>query len=206
MARPALTDLVSGQQSWDATVNLNNDVITEGPFPPVQYATVTALLAVNAALYEDCLATTDDTHEVWASDGTSWRVVGHLGPLNNNGARGRDFTEANELTLSGADETWTGAFPAGSFDRAVSLRVTEVVTSGDGGTSFDVGDGSDQDRYAATVAFTNGTTKTPANATAAFDAGTAAAGNVVITCVGGTFSGGKVRLIVTYRTLTAPTS
>lgn len=206
MTRPTLSYPASAQQGWDGRINDNFDVLVGGPFPVYQAATVSALLAANPANYEDCLAATQDTHEVWMSDGSAWHVVGRCAAENCNGARAWRFTVANELTLSGADETWSGAFPAGSFSRGVSGRMTELGTSGDGGTGSDIGDGTDDDRYKANLPFTAGGTFTPADATADPTTWTAAAGDVVVTCLGGTYSGGKIRLVVTYVLLTAPTS
>lgn len=206
MARPTLEEIDHGQASADATVNDNFAILVDGPIPIYQAADVATLLAVNAANYENCLAVTADTDELWQSNGSAWV---HYGPghVNLNGARGLLKVATSLLSgLSGATATATGIFPAGCVRLGVSLRVTTAVTSGDGGTSFNVGDGTDADRYAATVAFTLGTTKTPADGTATPLEWLAAAGNVVLTCVGGTFNAGAVRLVAYYLQLTAPTS
>jgi hypothetical protein len=202
MARPTLTDVEHGQQSWDATINDNNDVITGGPFPLKQYANFAALPAAGADNV-DCLAVTEDTDELWISDGTNWR---HYGPghVNLNGARGLLKTDTTLLSaLSGATATWTNAFPAGAIRLGVAGRVTTLIT---GATSFDVGDGSDQDRYANDKAVALNTTFTPADGTATPLEWAAAASNVVLTANGSNFTGGAVRLVAYYLQLTAPTS
>jgi hypothetical protein len=207
MARPELPDIDAGLEAWDALLEQWKDILTDGPFPIKFYATVSALPAAGADNL-NCLAVTLDTKELWHSDGTAWRIVGGgTGHVDASGARA-ELKKATTLLspLAGATATWTGAFPAGVHALGVSARVTTLVTSGDGGTSFNVGDGTDADRYAATVAFAVGTTKTPADATADPSGWRAAAGNVVLTCVGGTFSAGAVRLVAYYLQLTAPTS
>jgi hypothetical protein len=202
MARPTLTDLAAGQLAAESTINDNNAVITGGPFPIKQYANFAALPAAGADNV-DCLAATEDTDELWISDGSAWRTIGG-GHLNANGARGRLVVATTLLSpMAGATMTWAGAFPAGSRAIGVSLRVTTLVT---GATSFDVGDGTDVDRYAAAVALAAGTTKTPANATADPGGWRAAAGDVVLTANGSNFTGGAVRVVALYEELTAPTS
>lgn len=206
--RPTLTPLDHEQQSWDSTVNDNNDVLVGGPFPLYQAASYAALISDHPAGADNvnCLAVTADTDEVWQSDGTNWR---HYGPghLQASGARGLLKVATTELSgLSGATATWSTAVPAGAILLGVSLRVTTLVASGDGGTDFDVGDGSDADRFAAAAAFTAGTTKTPADHTATPLAWLGAALDVVLTCNGGTFNAGAVRLVAYYLQLTAPTS
>lgn len=110
------------------------------------------------------------------------------------------------VNLAGATTTATGLFPAKCVRLGVTYRVTTIVTSGDGGTSFNVGDGTDADLYGATIAFAAGTTGNLSQATADPTVWAAAAGDVVFTCVGGTFSGGVVRVNAHFIDLTAPTS
>jgi hypothetical protein len=205
MARPAVTEIEHGQQSWDSDVNDNFAVLVDGPFPIYEVATVTALLAVNPASYDRCLVVTTDTSELWISDGTDWRLFG-TGDLNANGARGRLRVATTLLALpSGGSQTWAGAKPAGARLVGVSGRVTTAIT---GPASVNIGDGTDADRFAAALALTLGTTFTPANATADPGGWTAAAGDVVVTAVGGggAFTAGAIRLVALYEELTAPTS
>jgi hypothetical protein len=203
MARPALVDIDHGQASADAAVNDNFAILVDGPIPLYQAATVTALLAVNAANYENCLAVTADTDELWQSDGANWV---HYGPghVNLNGARGLLKVATTLLaTGSGATQTWSGAFPAGSIRLGVAGRVTTAIT---GATSVDIGDGTDADLYANDLAVALNTTFTPANHTATPLAWAAAAGDVVATANGSNFTAGAIRLVAYYLQLTAPTS
>lgn len=112
------------------------------------------------------------------------------------------------VNLSGATSTASALFPAACIRLGVTARVTTAATSGDGGTSINVGDGTDADRYGAAIAFALGTTVTMANATDDPSSGgwVGATGDVVFTCNGGTFSGGVVRVVAHYLDLTAPTS
>lgn len=206
MARPAYTELVQGQQSGDAVINDNMAIVFDGPFPVYVKDTVANLLADHdPADFDHCLVITEDTGEVWKSDGTDWRIVGNAvqGHKNHNGARAYEVTDSHVFDLS-AYAAWVGAFPAGSLERALSLRVTEAVTFSGGGTTFDVGDGSDADMFAGAVAAALGTTKTPADRTA--DPNGAAAKDVALTPDAGAFTDGEVRAFVYYRLVTAPTS
>lgn len=201
MARPALTPLDSGQQSWDATINDNNDVMTDGPLPVVRYAAPANLPTPGS--YEECLATTEAPSELWHSDGSEWRTHGPGSP-DNSGARGGVETVSEHLTgLSGASVATSGLIPAGVFLLGVSIRVTTIVA---GPTDFDVGDGTDADRFAATVALAAGTTKTPADATADPTGWAAGAREVTLTANGGNFTSGAVRVVASFVRLTAPTA
>lgn len=110
---------------------------------------------------------------------------------------------ASSGALSGASYTFTNALPAGAIILGVTVRVTTTIT---GATTFDVGDGTDVDRYGATVALASGTTTTFASATASPLEWRSAAGDVVLTANGSDFTGGVVRICVHYLTGTAPTS
>jgi hypothetical protein len=81
-----------------------------------------------------------------------------------------------------------------------------VTTTITGATSFDIGDGTDVDRWGAAIALTSGTTTSLANITISNPVYYAAATNVVLTANGANFTAGAVRLTVHYLTLTAATS
>jgi len=110
------------------------------------------------------------------------------------------------VNLTGASTTATGLFPAKSYHLGVTARITTGVTSGDGGTSIDVGDGTDVDRYAAALGFTVNGTVDMSLATADPTGWLSGAGDVVFTCNAGTFSGGVVRVVAHYIDLSPPTS
>lgn len=72
MSRPTLTDIASGQESWDTTINANQDKLTAAPLPVVEYATLAALNSgAPASSYDRCVAATADGL-YWVSDGTQW--------------------------------------------------------------------------------------------------------------------------------------
>jgi hypothetical protein len=105
---------------------------------------------------------------------------------------------------SGSTCTWSSAIPDGATVRSVTARVNTAIT---GCTSIDIGDGSDVDMWGATIGVTLGTTTTSANYTTASAVGLrTATTNVVVTCNGGTFSAGVVRLTAIYDADTAATS
>jgi hypothetical protein len=115
-----------------------------------------------------------------------------------------------ELTgLTGATATTSslipaGFIPAGSMVIGVTTRVNTLIT---GATSYDIGDGTDVDRWGATIAVALSTTSGPADYTDnTIQWQTAAAGDVVLTANGPNFSAGAVRITVAYISLTPPTS
>lgn len=107
-----------------------------------------------------------------------------------------------------ADTKLTAVFliPAGSHLLGLTARITTSFGTSTGLTDFDVGDGTDIDRWANSLAITAGTTLDLTNATAAFSGDFAAANDVVLTANGGNFdTTGVIELIAHYITLTAPT-
>lgn len=193
MTRPALTDIDSGQEAWDSTVNDAWDVLTGAPFPVKEYADKTALDAATPSSYPRCLAVTTSPPMLWVSTGTGWVPTGIAVAVHDTGA-----------LPAAATYTWTAAFPAKVRRIGVAGRVTTAVT---GVTSTDVGDhgAADPDMYADNVAVTLGTTFADA-ATADPGGWAATAQDVVLTAVGGNFSGGAFRLYAFYIPTFAPTS
>jgi hypothetical protein len=107
--------------------------------------------------------------------------------------------------MSGATLTLTNLIPAGSVVFSVTVHPTTAIASGDGGTTYSVGDGTDVDRWGAAIAFAADVTL--ANATITSIPIYAATTSVVLTCDGGkTFNAGVVRVTVHYLTATAATS
>lgn len=129
-------------------------------------------------------------------------VVAVLESTNNSSTNIHQIT-ASSGALSGASYSFSNALPAGAIILGVTVRVTTTIT---GATSFSIGDGTDVDRYGATIALASGTTTTFASATASPLEWRSAVGNVVLTANGSNFTGGVVRLCVHYLTGTAPTS
>lgn len=107
--------------------------------------------------------------------------------------------------LSGGTATLSSLIPAGAVVLGTCARVTTTIT---GCTSFQIGDGTDVDRFGNAIALTSGTTTTNANWTISTVPSYAAATDIVLTAVGGgaSFTGGVVRMVIYYAATTAPTS
>ena len=112
--------------------------------------------------------------------------------------------KTTEITCNGATETWTSAIPAGSIVLGITARVTELIT---GATTIDIGD-TDTDLFIDGMAVALNTTANIANSNATFAAPKIyqAQTDITITGIGGAFIGGKLRLVLHYLDLTAPTS
>jgi len=113
--------------------------------------------------------------------------------------------------VSGASVTASSLIPAGSYVLGVTTRVTTTLGNGSGTTGYNVGDGSDVDRWGVATLITSGVVtgastgsfRPTADPTGYFYS----ASNVVITAVGGNFNGtGVIRVTVAYFNMTGPTS
>lgn len=117
------------------------------------------------------------------------------------------YATATVAAAAGATVTATNLIPDGAFLLGVVTRITVTLGNGGGTTGYQIGDGSDADRWGAIAARTAGTTSSNADATAAFTGSFIAANSVVLTAVGGNFDGtGTFRVTVMYIDLTPPTS
>lgn len=74
MAKPTYNTIAHGQQSWDADLDANFDILESQAIPIPAYADKAALPA--AGNYDECIAITQDTNDIWTSDGTSWFKLG----------------------------------------------------------------------------------------------------------------------------------
>ena len=138
------------------------------------------------------------------SPGATLDVAGTIRQKGANGqASDRLDASAEETGLSGATATFTNLIHAGRFYTGVTCRVTTVIT---GPTTFDIGDGSDQDRWGKDIAIAANTTTTIADFQANGFGQAAAAQSVVLTGVGGSFATGAVRCAGHTINLVAPTS
>lgn len=110
--------------------------------------------------------------------------------------------------VTAATITATSLIPAGSLVIGIDMRITTTFDNSSGLTTINIGDGTDADRWGAAIARTSGTTTTLANITITSPVYYAAATNVVLTAVAGTFNvaAGSARLTVHYIDLTAATS
>jgi len=140
----------------------------------------------------------------------AFRATGNNFDVRNDLANGQALTmkaaTTTKTAMSGATVTATNLIPAGSMVIGITVRVTTLIT---GATTFDIGDGTDVDRWGAAIALAAGTTTTIANFTQDTDNGPIyfpSATSVVLTANGSNFTAGAVRITVHYIDLTAPTS
>jgi hypothetical protein len=106
--------------------------------------------------------------------------------------------------ITGATVTVTGHIPAKTWCWGVTIEILEPVTGSL--TTFDVGDGTDVDRWGAAIVLTAGTRTTSTSFTAANSFGffTTTAVDVVLDADGAnTFSSGVVRISTVISDITA---
>lgn len=113
-----------------------------------------------------------------------------------------DYTTARQVTgaLSGASFTFTNIIPSGVLVKAVLTKVTTAIT---GATGYDVGDGTDVDRWAANVLPNLGQGSDVSRYTDPAEAPhyTQSQEDVVITALTSDFTGGEVTCIVIYESI-----
>jgi hypothetical protein len=98
--------------------------------------------------------------------------------------------------LSGASATTTGTFiPDGAVVVGVTTRVGTALT---GATGYQVGDGTDADRWGDITGTAIGTTSDNANWTAGTIECFTAGGNVTLTANGSNFTAGAIEICVFY--------
>jgi hypothetical protein len=102
---------------------------------------------------------------------------------------GASVAKTTLSNVSGASVTATSLIPDGAFLIGVTTKVTTAISGGGGTTGYQVGDGSDADRWGEATTITAGTSTDNTNATANPTGAFTAAQNVVITAVGGNFNG-----------------
>ena len=134
-------------------------------------------------------------------DGAAGQVHA-LAPSYGSDRKLRAYT-AVSTALSGATYTFTNLIPAKSTYLGCVARVTTLIT---GATSFNIGDGTDADRWGAAVALAATTTTTQANFTATPYGWSATAISPVLTAVGSNFTAGVVRLTCFVEEYSGPTS
>lgn len=123
------------------------------------------------------------------------------------GQYGETFTVTNactSVTLSGATTAATSLIPEDSIVHGCTVIVTTLIT---GATSWDLGDGSDADKWGDNEALTVGTRTGPSEWTStAHPLFYATAVSPLFTAVGADFTAGAVRICCSYTTMTAPTN
>lgn len=107
------------------------------------------------------------------------------------GAQSRLVWVSTELTLSGATTAATSLIPAKSTYYNCVVRVLQTIT---GATTWDLGDGSDADRWGDNEALTAGTVTSETDGTAVPYGWSATAISPTFTANGSNFTGGKVRI------------
>lgn len=73
MTRNSLTDIDSGDEAWDVTINANNEVLQDNPLPIVEYATIGSM--PSAGLHDRSIAMGNHAEIGWAmfmSDGSNF--------------------------------------------------------------------------------------------------------------------------------------
>lgn len=107
---------------------------------------------------------------------------------------------STELDLDGATEAATSLIPANATYYGCVAKVTEVVT---GATSWDLGDGSNADRWADDAALTLGTKTSESDFTADPRGWSATAVSPTLTANGSNFTDGKIRISCLIQTFDA---
>jgi hypothetical protein len=131
---------------------------------------------------------------VYASGGWQSFIV-----LTVNGAGlGMDIRE-EEIVCSGASVTTTIAIPARSIALAVSVRTTLAIT---GAASFDCGISGNAAKFGGALGIGLGSTNIGVIGPEAFYADTP----IILTAIGGNFTGGRVRVAIQFLTFSAPTT
>ena len=131
------------------------------------------------------------TGSVWLS-----KVEGSSG---SNGSSHIFHTTEELVVLSGASVSSSFSFPNQCLIYGVSLRVISAVT---GASSFDCGDGSDVDRFGASLEISLGSV----NQGVIGPSGNYSSTNIVLTANGSNFTGGSVRIAAHYSVLSPPSS
>lgn len=118
------------------------------------------------------------------------------GAASSNGQSTNLKSATTELTgFTGASMTATNLIPAGSVVSGVTVRVTTLIT---GPAGFDVGDGTDVDRWGNSIVVAANTTTNGTDFTATDLQVYPAATNIVLTSDGVDFTAGAVRITVHY--------
>lgn len=113
-------------------------------------------------------------------------------------------TKQIELSLTGASTTWSIAIPTGSLVLGLVGRVTEAIG---GATGYTVGIAGDTARFVNTNTVTLGGTFTPSQQAVAEVSPRYYISNtdIIVTAKTSNFTSGKLKLLLTYISFTAPT-
>lgn len=119
MARPSYSDIASGQQGWDATLNDWKAGLFTNPYALPRVADFASLPA--AANYEHCIAVVQDEHRAYMSDGTHW--------IPMDGILANEETDASIASVV-EDDFHVYSMPAGLMKlNGMALKLTSWFTS-----------------------------------------------------------------------------
>lgn len=139
--------------------------------------------------------------------GTNAQAFNHYGYYSSATRYTRGGVKHSQTTLSsvsGATVTASNLRPAGAFVVGVATTVITGIGTSNGTTGYNVGDGSDADRYGAITGTAAGTDSDNSDAVADPTEFLTAAGDIVLTAVGGNFDGtGDIVVDVFYLTTEA---
>lgn len=147
----------------------------------------------------------DSAGEVQATiGGAGFRLYGNL---KGASANFKATTPTTLSAVSGASVTASSLIPAGALVLGVATKITTALGVTNGTTGYNIGDGTDFDRWGAITGTADTTTSDHSDYTSTTVQIFTAANDVVLTAVGGDFNGtGAIEIIVFYLDLTALTS
>lgn len=129
----------------------------------------------------------------------TWRMYDTFTSYTNYHRLAIGTARATLSNVSGASVTATGLIPDGAVVVGVTSKVTTGLGTGNGTTGYQIGDGSDVDRWGAITGTASGTSSDNTNWTATTVQAFTAATDVIVTATGGNFNGtGVIYLSVQY--------
>jgi len=160
------------------------------------------IVADDSAALDVRSVTSSETHFIVDTVSDITRVTGQLVVAANVADHAAQIqiqtTFADVATSAGSSVFAAGLIPAGSFLIGVTVRVVTQVT---GPTGFDVGDGTDVDRWGNSISVVAGTTTDITDFSSSSVTTFPFANDVRLTSDGVDFTGGSVRITVHYITL-----
>lgn len=103
MSRPETVAISSGIEGWDAKINSNFQTVLNGdekPLPIAEFSDVADLLALNAALWDRCIALADVGTDDWVlyySNGASWIPIGRQAAYQADSSGWTDSTAQTDF-------------------------------------------------------------------------------------------------------------
>lgn len=135
MARPTKNTISAGQQSWDALVNSNFNALFTNPTPiPLHTGNETNLQSTFAAnQYDKCLIWVNHTvrgSTLYASDGTTWKIVREVFPFQVSTSIGISVTDAQDVVRIDGTSNITINLPAVATNAGRKIRFMKTGASG----------------------------------------------------------------------------